>query len=152
MRGRKVNLWFLSTQLHLRWHRESFTVLLAVSFKIIRSSHSFVVTLEINFFPYNNYILHWSSLFIIMRANLITLAVGLAFTGMSAALTTEEADFYSHLSKRTLSPDNTCGDVYAGANKSYSCDATSDNGGCCSQYGYCGNTTGMLSKYIHIHS
>jgi hypothetical protein len=86
-----------------------------------------------------------------MRANFITLAVGLAFTGMSAALTTEEADFYSHLSKPALSPDNTCGDIYAGANKSYSCDATSDNGGCCSQYGYCGNTTGMLSEYNYVH-
>ena len=86
-----------------------------------------------------------------MRTNFVALAIGLAFGGISTALTTEEADFYSYLSKRALSPDNTCGDAYAGANKSYSCDPTSNNGGCCSQYGYCGNTTGTLSE-IHLYS
>jgi hypothetical protein len=78
-----------------------------------------------------------------MRANFIILAIGLTFAETSTALTTEETDFYSYLSKHTLSPDNTCGDVYAGANKSCSCDATSDKGDCCSQCGYCGNNTGM---------
>jgi hypothetical protein len=151
MGWRKVNLWFLSSQLHLRWHTESFTALLAVSFL---QDHLIVPFIPCHtsdkIFLMILYILHWSSLFIIMRANLITLAIGFAFTGISAALNTEEAGFYSYLSKRTLSPDNTYGDVYAGANKSYSCDATSDNGGCCSQYGYCGNTTGMLSEYISM--
>ena len=77
-----------------------------------------------------------------MRTNYVTLAAGLALTGTSFALPTEDAGLYNFLSRRAFSPDNTCGDVYGGANKSYTCDATVNEGGCCSQYGYCGNSTG----------
>lgn len=76
-----------------------------------------------------------------MRTNFITMAMGLAIAGMSFALPTEDAGLYAFLSKRAVSSNNTCGDVYGGANRSYSCNATANEGGCCSQYGHCGNST-----------
>ncbi|KXJ91946.1 hypothetical protein Micbo1qcDRAFT_162003 [Microdochium bolleyi] len=41
------------------------------------------------------------------------------------------------LSNRAVSPDNTCGNTGAGANKGYTCPAGGDFR-CCSQYGWCG--------------
>jgi hypothetical protein len=72
---------------------------------------------------------------ITMRTSLVML--GFALAAMSSTLPVEDAGLYNFLSKRAVSPDNTCGNVYAGANKSYSCDATLNSGGCCSQYGTC---------------
>ncbi|KAF8865872.1 glycoside hydrolase/deacetylase [Acephala macrosclerotiorum] len=80
-----------------------------------------------------------------MRANLISLAFGFAFVGLSHALPTDDAGLYSFLSKRAVSPDNTCGNAFGGANNSYVCDATVNEGSCCSQYGYCGNSTDYCS-------
>ncbi|CAZ82925.1 unnamed protein product [Tuber melanosporum] len=45
----------------------------------------------------------------------------------------------SVLSKRD-SPDNTCGNLFAGAGNNYTCGPT-NIGTCCSQYGYCGATS-----------
>lgn len=70
-----------------------------------------------------------------MRANLISLAFSFGLVGLGYALPTDDAGLYSFLSRRAVSPDNTCGDVFGGANKSYTCDATVNEGGCCSQYG-----------------
>jgi hypothetical protein len=87
-----------------------------------------------------------------MRANIIKLAIGLTITGLSLAHPSKniydasrDAGLYNSLSKRTVSPDNTCGNAFSGANNSYTCDATVNTGGCCSQFGFCGNTTGMSS-------
>ena len=45
----------------------------------------------------------------------------------------------SFVSKRTLTPDNTCGNTANGANKGYTCDPNNAYGGpCCSSSGYCG--------------
>lgn len=76
-----------------------------------------------------------------MRAQIITAVVSLVSTGFAAALPTEiDMGLYNFLSKRGVSPDNTCGNLFSGGNN-YTCDATKNNGACCSQYGYCGNTT-----------
>ncbi|KAH8798836.1 hypothetical protein F5882DRAFT_508495 [Hyaloscypha sp. PMI_1271] len=66
--------------------------------------------------------------------------LGFARAAMSLTLPVEDDGLYNFLSKRAVSPDNTCGNVYAGANGGYFCDATLNSGGCCSQYGtcYCG--------------
>ncbi|MCJ1239884.1 chitin deacetylase [Varicellaria rhodocarpa] len=62
--------------------------------------------------------------------------------GLCSALPTEDSDFYSFLSKRQLTPDNTCGKILAGRGNNYTCDPKlPEGGGCCSQSGYCGNTT-----------
>ncbi|KAL6720509.1 hypothetical protein ACLMJK_002433 [Lecanora helva] len=48
----------------------------------------------------------------------------------------------SPVQKRTLTPDNTCGNTGAGANHGYTCDPSVSNGGpCCSSNGYCGTTS-----------
>jgi hypothetical protein len=86
-----------------------------------------------------------------MKSNFFTLAVGLALSGVSFALPADSQDpgFLAFLSKRAIvSPDNTCGNSYAGSNNSYKCDATVNAGGCCSTYGYCGNTTGTINRGI----
>ena len=45
----------------------------------------------------------------------------------------------SPVDKRTVTPDNTCGNVAAGNNHGYTCDPNNAYGGpCCSQAGYCG--------------
>jgi hypothetical protein len=87
-----------------------------------------------------------------MHANLIKLAIGIAFSGLGLAHPSKniydaslDAGLYNILSKRTVSPDNTCGNVFSGANNSYTCDATVNSGGCCSQFGFCGNTTGLFA-------
>ncbi|KAA8572830.1 hypothetical protein MFRU_003g00660 [Monilinia fructicola] len=73
--------------------------------------------------------------------------MGFTLSGVGLALPLEGVDsqdpgFLAFLSKRAIiSPDNTCGNSFAGGNNSYSCDATKNAGGCCSPYGYCGNTT-----------
>ncbi|APA08080.1 hypothetical protein SS1G_00265 [Sclerotinia sclerotiorum 1980 UF-70] len=82
-----------------------------------------------------------------MKSLILAITTGLAFSGIGLAFPLEGTDsqdpgFLAFLSKRAItSPDNTCGDSFAGSNKSYSCDATANTGGCCSAYGYCGNTT-----------
>ncbi|KAH6684069.1 hypothetical protein B0J14DRAFT_3322 [Halenospora varia] len=79
-----------------------------------------------------------------MRAQIFTAVVSLALTGLTNALPTEnniDMGLYNFLSKRAVSPDNTCGSLFSGANNNYTCDATNNQGACCSQYGYCGNTT-----------
>jgi hypothetical protein len=80
-----------------------------------------------------------------MHVELITLCLALA--GMSATLPTEDARLYEWFSRRAVSPGNTCRNVYAGANKSYSCDATVNSGGCCSQYGKC-ISLGLNSPFL----
>ena len=79
-----------------------------------------------------------------MLTHFIIVAIGLIFASLSVSLPTEfDSALYNSLLKRVASPDNTCGDIYAGAHNGYSCDASTNTGGCCSQYGYCGNTTSM---------
>ncbi|KUJ19929.1 uncharacterized protein LY89DRAFT_682755 [Mollisia scopiformis] len=73
-----------------------------------------------------------------MRTNIVSLAFGLTLATLSYALSSDDATLHPFLSKRVVSPDNTCGDVYGGANNGYTCDASVNAGGCCSQYGYCG--------------
>ena len=47
--------------------------------------------------------------------------------------------FFDLLSKRALTPDNTCGSVAGGNGNNYTCDPSLLNGGaCCSSSGYCG--------------
>ncbi|TGZ79766.1 hypothetical protein EX30DRAFT_349993 [Ascodesmis nigricans] len=46
------------------------------------------------------------------------------------------------LLKRALSPDGTCGYKEAGANRGYTCYP----GYCCSQYGWCGSSTGHCAS------
>jgi hypothetical protein len=80
------------------------------------------------------------SLFILlsnMQLNIISPIVGLTFAAVTFALPTEDISLYTFLSKRTISPDNTCGNVLNGNNNGYSCNSTVNSGGCCSQYGYC---------------
>lgn len=78
-----------------------------------------------------------------MRSNLATLAVSLTLFGFCSALPAEDAGLYNSLLKRVvvISPDNTCGTLFNGANSNYSCDATVNAGGCCSQYGYVRTTS-----------
>jgi hypothetical protein len=79
-----------------------------------------------------------------MRSTFFTLAASFTFAGLSVALPREhDAGFYNFLSKRMISPDNSCG-VVMGQTGGYSCDAAANEGGCCSQYGYCGNTSCKL--------
>ena len=63
-----------------------------------------------------------------MRTNFITLTVGIALAGVSSALPTEDTGLYVFLSKRVVSLDNSCRDVYSGANSSYSRDASVKEG------------------------
>jgi hypothetical protein len=88
-----------------------------------------------------------------MRVGILRLATGLAFAVIASALPAPDLDMglYNFLSRRAVSPDNTCGNAFAGANSSYTCDAAVNNGGCCSQYGYCGNTTGMFCMFLQAH-
>lgn len=83
-----------------------------------------------------------------MRTILFSVAIGLAIAGMSGAFPAESRYPHHLLSTRSISPDNTCGKSFAGANNSYTCDPMANSGGCCSQYGYCGNTTGMFQPLL----
>ena len=59
--------------------------------------------------------------------------------GICSAFSTEDTDFYNFLSKRNMTPNNTCGNVFAGAGNNYTCDPNlAEGGGCCSQSGWCG--------------
>lgn len=80
----------------------------------------------------------------IMRVNFIML--GFALAGISSALPTEDTGEHRFLSELAVSPDNTCGNVFAGANNSYTCDATVNSGGSCSQYGNCASAS-QISWY-----
>ncbi|EPE34144.1 Glycoside hydrolase/deacetylase [Glarea lozoyensis ATCC 20868] len=76
-----------------------------------------------------------------MRSTFFTLATAFTLTSLSVALPAEhDAGYYNFLSRRAVSPDNTCG-VVMGQTAGYSCDASANEGGCCSQYGYCGNSS-----------
>ena len=53
-----------------------------------------------------------------------------------------EAEPDYSLLKRALTPDNTCGNVNNGLDHNYTCDPNLSGGGaCCSQYGYCGESS-----------
>lgn len=68
-----------------------------------------------------------------MHTNFITAAVGIAIVGLASAHP-QAARREAVLAKRVLiSPDNTCGIQVDKTNTGYSCDATVNNGGCCSQ-------------------
>jgi len=63
----------------------------------------------------------------------IILVAGLAVSTLSSALPDggDSVGFFDFLTKRTVSPDETCGDVSNGDNNGYTCDATVNDGGCC---------------------
>jgi hypothetical protein len=94
-----------------------------------------------------------------MWSNIQILGFGLALATLSSAIPATsvpvgevgpyDSELYSSFTKRIISPagDDTCGLLYNGGNKGYSCDASINLGGCCSQYGYCGNATGMYLKF-----
>lgn len=72
-------------------------------------------------------------------ASLVTIAC--AWAPIALARPAEDAALYHSLNSRALSPDNTCGNLFNGNNKGYTCDPKSANGGpCCSAYGYCGTS------------
>jgi hypothetical protein len=87
-----------------------------------------------------------------MRFSFFGLAVGLAMAGLSSAVPSNSNCPVLMLSTRSISPDNTCGNSFAGANNSYTCDATVNPGGCCSAYGFCGNTTGKFFFLVYPDS
>jgi len=58
-------------------------------------------------------------------------ASALAIISSTLASETQDSVFSGFLTKRVVSPDNTCGNVVNGANDGYSCDATVNDGGCC---------------------
>jgi hypothetical protein len=87
-----------------------------------------------------------------MRTDFITAALGLVLAGLSSALPTEDIGLYNFLSKRAVSPDNTCGSVFNGNNLNYTCDVAVNAGGCCSQYGFCGNTTGIAASQTPLNT
>ncbi|MCJ1296956.1 hypothetical protein MMC34_008525 [Xylographa carneopallida] len=64
------------------------------------------------------------------------------FVGLVAARPSHSLKHQHKHQKRVLTPDNTCGATAAGNNKGYVCDPNDSWGGpCCSQHGYCGNTS-----------
>jgi len=67
-------------------------------------------------------------------SNLVSLALASSLTAVSASA------IPPLLSNRAVSPDNTCGNTGAGANKGYTCPSGGDFR-CCSQYGWCGAST-----------
>ena len=74
-----------------------------------------------------------------MQLKLVPLVAVLTFATASYALPKEDFSFLNVLERRTLTPDNTCGNVAAGNGRNYTCDPTiSNGGGCCSSSGYCG--------------
>ncbi|KAL8656530.1 MAG: hypothetical protein Q9210_000167 [Variospora velana] len=63
------------------------------------------------------------------------------WASVALARPADDTGLYHLLNTRALSPDNTCGNLFNGNNKNYTCDPKSPTGGsCCSQYGYCGST------------
>ncbi|MCJ1464811.1 chitin deacetylase [Pseudocyphellaria aurata] len=74
-----------------------------------------------------------------MQWTVLSLAVGLAMTGSTCAFPFD--DLQSRALVGALTPDNSCGNVANGNGKGYLCDANSETGGCCSQYGFCGKTS-----------
>jgi hypothetical protein len=72
-----------------------------------------------------------------MRTSFLSLAASLALVGFTSALPAPESSnidmgLYNFLSKRVVSPDETCGNNFNGDNKSYVCDISVNQGGCCS--------------------
>lgn len=81
-----------------------------------------------------------------MRTSLVKAVAGFVLAGVVYAVPAE-LNFDIQLVdvlKRAVSPDNTCGAL----NSNYTCDATINDGGCCSQHGYCGNTTGKINRFL----
>lgn len=77
-----------------------------------------------------------------MRVAFAQIALTCAWAPIALAFPTEDAGLYNFLSRRALSPDNTCGNLYNGNNNGYTCNPNAATGGaCCSQYGYCGSTS-----------
>lgn len=78
---------------------------------------------------------------LIMRPASAYVLLAASWAPVALARPAEDTGLYNYLNSRALSPDNTCGNLFNGNNKNYSCDASSPLGGaCCSQYGYCGST------------
>ncbi|CAL8582071.1 hypothetical protein XPA_007748 [Xanthoria parietina] len=74
-----------------------------------------------------------------MQLTFAHVVLACAWTSVALARPAEEAGLSHLLNSRALSPDNTCGNVFNGNNKGYTCDPNSPNGGpCCSAYGFCG--------------
>ncbi|MCJ1413341.1 hypothetical protein MMC19_007446 [Ptychographa xylographoides] len=74
------------------------------------------------------------------------LAQNFCILSICVALTVARPNSHSFLHdrkyKRALTPDNTCGDIDGGNGKGYFCDpANAWGGACCSQHGYCGNSS-----------
>lgn len=79
---------------------------------------------------------------LIMKVTFAHIIFASAFAPGALARPREDEGFYHFLSSRALSPDSSCGNLFNGNNKNYTCDPNSPNGGpCCSQYGYCGTTS-----------
>lgn len=76
-----------------------------------------------------------------MRANFVALVAGLVSFGLSHPFPTEDAGLHNFLWKRAVSPDNTYGRLFNGAKNNCTCDTIVNTCSCCSQYGYCRNTT-----------
>ncbi|KAK0744090.1 hypothetical protein B0T18DRAFT_196227 [Schizothecium vesticola] len=68
----------------------------------------------------------------------VLLLTALGALTATAIPTTTPVDAVSVLSARAVSPDQTCGNLKAGANKGYTCPGTA---ACCSSYGYCGTAS-----------
>ena len=74
-----------------------------------------------------------------MQLILTQLALGFNLLSIGLALPSENVPFGQPVSRRALTPDNTCGITGGGGGKGYTCDPTLFQGGnCCSVNGYCG--------------
>lgn len=74
-----------------------------------------------------------------MQLTFAHVVLACAWTSVALARPAEEAGLSHLLNSRALSPDNTCGNVFNGNNKGYTCDPNAPDGGpCCSAYGFCG--------------
>ena len=61
------------------------------------------------------------------------------FTSLLSAASALANPGQSPVEKRTVTPDNTCGNIANGNNKGYTCNPSDPYGGpCCSSSGYCG--------------
>ncbi|KAL8975531.1 MAG: hypothetical protein Q9197_000208 [Variospora fuerteventurae] len=76
-----------------------------------------------------------------MKPSLAYVVLAASWPSVALARPADDRALYHLLNSRALSPDNTCGNLFNGNNKNYTCDPKSPTGGsCCSQYGYCGST------------
>lgn len=89
-----------------------------------------------------------------MYSRSIYTALGLVFAIRSSAVPTEspgsQLSGLHSLVGRALTTDNTCGNVFAGNGKNYTCDpALAQGGACCSGSGYCGLLDSIPDK-LHV--